>query len=126
MTYEELLDEIAEKEAEIKDLESKRDSLELDPDDYAQEFRDFLDEEGTVKIGSLEFYPSQIVEELDPTSFRCGLNDYLDSIDKTETQEYKDLSEQIEEAEDELETLQDDLAELEEEEERREELSITK
>ncbi len=33
-----------------------------------------------VEIGSLTFTPSRVLKELDPIAYRCGLNDYLDSL----------------------------------------------
>lgn len=47
------------------------------PRNYEQEYRDLLDEiYPEVKIGYLTFSPSRIVEELDPTAFRCGVADF--------------------------------------------------
>lgn len=54
----------------------------LKPVDIEERFAEILDEtHGTVKIMGLEFSPSQIVRELDPTAFSCGVNDYADSDD---------------------------------------------
>jgi hypothetical protein len=39
----------------------------------------------TVTVCGQEFNPSRILEELDPTAYRCGLNDFEDSIQETET-----------------------------------------
>ena len=33
-----------------------------------------------VKVGSLEYLPSRVLKEVDPIAYRCGLNDYLDSL----------------------------------------------
>jgi hypothetical protein len=33
-----------------------------------------------VKVGNLEYLPSRVLKELDPIAYRCGLNDYLDSL----------------------------------------------
>ena len=59
-------------EARIKD--------ELTPIDLEQLYRDVLDESGAVEVGGLSFMPSDIVEKLDPVAFRCGVNDYADSL----------------------------------------------
>ena len=58
-----------------------------------------------VQICGLTFSPSQIVRELDPTAFRCGMNDYLDGDDSLEeiaddwyrADEVQKLREEIEE-----------------------------
>jgi hypothetical protein len=33
-----------------------------------------------VKIGNLGYSPSRVLKEVDPIAYRCGLNDYLDSL----------------------------------------------
>ena len=38
-----------------------------------------LDSEGTVTVAGMEFYPSRILEELDPVAYHCGYNDWVDS-----------------------------------------------
>ena len=47
-----------------------------------------------VTIGSISFDPSRVLKELDPTAFRCGLADWLDSegltTDKDEDDEDED------------------------------------
>jgi len=42
-------------------------------------YDEMLDCEGTVKVGGLDFYPSRIIEELDPIAYRCGYSDWLDA-----------------------------------------------
>ena len=64
-----------------------------------------------VQICGLTFSPSQIVRELDPTAFRCGMQDYLDGDDTLEyvadewyiAYEVEKLREEIEAAEEEEE-----------------------
>ena len=43
-------------------------------------FREALDCDGAVKVGGLQFYPSEILEKLDPIAFREGVNDYADML----------------------------------------------
>lgn len=43
-------------------------------------YDDALDGEGEVEVAGLTFYPSRIIEELDPIAYRCGFNDYMDSL----------------------------------------------
>lgn len=43
-------------------------------------FRDALDCEGVVKIGSLEYLPSQVLEAVDPIAFRIGVSEYADFL----------------------------------------------
>ena len=38
-----------------------------------------LDSEGAVFVAGIEFYPSRILELLDPIAYHCGYNDWKDS-----------------------------------------------
>ena len=72
-------------------------------DDY-DTYDESLDSEGTVTVCGMEFYPSRILEELDPVAYRCGYNDWVDSDqndleDALENEDYSEI-EWIEEPED--------------------------
>ena len=43
-------------------------------------FDDMLNESGSVVIGGIEFYPSDILKEMDPIAYDTNFNDYMDSI----------------------------------------------
>lgn len=43
-------------------------------------FRDALDCDDMVKIGSLEYLPSQVLEAVDPIAFRIGVSEYADML----------------------------------------------
>ena len=43
-------------------------------------FRDALDCGDMVKIGSLEYLPSQVLEAVDPIAFRIGVSEYADIL----------------------------------------------
>ena len=47
-------------------------------DDY-DAYDEALDSEGAVFVAGIEFYPSRILELLDPIAYRCGYNDWKDS-----------------------------------------------
>lgn len=47
--------------------------------DAIDSYNEMLNTYGIVKIGILEFEPARIVEELDPTAYRVGFNDYCDA-----------------------------------------------
>ena len=38
-----------------------------------------LDEMDDIRIGSLTYNPATVLKEVDPTAYRCGFNDWLDS-----------------------------------------------
>lgn len=48
--------------------------------DLIRMFNDLLDEQGVIKIGNLEYLPSKVLKEVDPTAYRCELADYADSL----------------------------------------------
>ena len=94
--------------AKLEELIAKRDAIEIDPDDYIDEYEECYDADGDITIGTLTFTPSAIVRELDPTAYRCGLVDYVDSLSVEDTPEYKKVQDQI----DELTELIDDFETL--------------
>tara|TARA_R110000751_G_scaffold245206_1_gene345226 strand:- start:14 stop:241 length:228 start_codon:yes stop_codon:yes gene_type:complete len=53
--------------------------------DYSREVYEMYDEmiddcSEEVKIGNMTYSPSRVLKEVDPIAYRCGLNDYLDSL----------------------------------------------
>lgn len=58
-------------------------------------------------------YASDLMQKHDPIMFRCGLNDFADSFDITNLDEYIDLESEIEELENEVAGLTEELEELE-------------
>ncbi len=88
-TREEIEEEIAALQERIKELEDGDDTTAYD---------EALDCEGPVKAGGYEFYPSRILEELDPVAYRCGLADYNDA-------ELNDLNGELDDLKAELEGL---------------------
>ena len=99
---------IEEIKKEIKTLENT-DINEL-IEDMEDRYSDMLDEcFPEVKIGYCSFNPSRIMRELDPTAFRCGVNDYADSLasDIQNLSEWEDIESQIYELNEELEELEE-------------------
>lgn len=98
--------EIENRVAEIKkDLEC----FEIDQSKHEESYKELIDEQGPVIVAGMKFTASRILEELDPTAYRCGLCDYVDSLDVTDDDEYRGL-------ESELAGLESELADLESEE----------
>lgn len=70
-----------QREKHIEAKLEKRVKENLKPIDLEELYRNMIDEcEPVVKVGGLSFTPSRIIEELDPTAFRCGVSDYADSL----------------------------------------------
>lgn len=72
-----------ELEAKIDELGKEIEDWEPDPDDYTEQYDDMLREccgndNGDVCIGALTYDVAYALRELDPTAYRCGMNDWLD------------------------------------------------
>ena len=88
------MNDIDEIKANIERLEARK--TELENGENTGEYDDMLDDSyGEVDICGMKYQSSRALKELDPTAYRCGLNDYNDS-------ELCDI-------EDQLEGLRDDL-----------------
>ena len=101
-------------QALIADKEKQQSQIELDPDDFADQFDEMLDESGTVEAGGHSFYPSRILKELDPIAYDCSLNDYADAVfDASETDDYKALQDEIDQLQSDIEDLENEIEDLE-------------
>lgn len=104
------------KQAEIDSLRQEQQALEVDPEDYTDQFDEMLDESGDVDVAGYTFSVSHILKNLDPIAYRCSLNDYVDSTYSIEDlDEYKEMEEKIGELENEITDLEDQITEAEEE-----------
>lgn len=106
--------EIRKIQDQITAKEAQQRQIEIDVDDYIDEYDSLLDESGPVTVCGLEYYPSLILGEVDPIAYRCGLNDFVDSTYSAEdTDEYKALAEEIDFLNDQISDLQDEIDDLE-------------
>lgn len=99
----------AEVQAEIDQWREELDLFEIDPDAYEDSYREYLDEQGTVEIGTLKYDVSRVLQAVDPVAYRCGLLDYVDSIDKEDDPGYKEIAEEVENLEDELSEILEEV-----------------
>lgn len=53
---------------------------EITDTDLNNMYDEMLDEQGEITIGSLVYYPSTVLERVDPIAYRIGLSEYYDSI----------------------------------------------
>lgn len=102
--------QLIEAQQNLESSESSRDCIEIDVDDLEDEYKEMLDECNGYFMG---YSASRILEELDPTAFRCGLNDYCDSKDIEDTQEWIEANEKVETIESEIEDLESQIEDLE-------------
>ena len=94
-------------------LEKQQEQIELDPDDYEDQFDDLLDESiPEIEIGCLTYSPSHVLKNVDPTAYRCGLNDFVDSLDVEDSDEYKALQDEIDQLQSDIEDLENQIADL--------------
>ena len=104
----------SEIELRITELRVELQNFEINPDQHEDAYRDLIDElGGEVTVAGIKFCASRILEELDPIAFRCGLNDYVDTLDVTEDEDYKAIELEIESLEEELAEIEEELAEVE-------------
>lgn len=116
-TIDEKKERLAELIARRDELTKAMDNFEVDPDEYENSYCEAIDEDGPVRIGTLEYTASYVLREIDPTAYRCGLNDYVDGIDKEDDAGFKELQEQLDENEDEISDIETEIEEEENEDE---------
>ena len=107
--------EIRKMRSMISDKEKQQDQIELDPDDFADQFDDSLDESiPEIEIGCLTYSPSHVLKNVDPVAYRCSLNDYADAVfDASETDDYKALQDEIDQLQSDIEDLESEIEDLE-------------
>jgi len=44
-------------------------------------YDEMLDEQGVIRIGNLEYYPSYVLEKVDPIAYRVGFSDFLNAYE---------------------------------------------
>lgn len=106
--------EIRKMQSQIADKEKQQSQIELDPDDFEDQFDDSLDNSiPEIEIGCLTYSPSHVLKNVDPTAYRCGLNDFVDSLDVEDSDEYKALQEEIDQLKSDIEDLESEIEDLE-------------
>jgi hypothetical protein len=53
--------------------------IKIDEDEAQALYRDALDEQGDIKIGSLSYSVSQVLKAVDPIAYRVGFSDFCDA-----------------------------------------------
>lgn len=100
----------------LKAKQAEMEAYEITRSEY--EYKQYLnDVYGTVEVCGHTFESGDLLEDADPTAFRCGLNDWIDSLDKEDEDDYKELMEEEEELENEISELEEKIEELESEDE---------
>ena len=86
-------------------MQGELENWEIDTEDsnVIVMYEEMLDCEGPVSVCGMKFDASRILKKLDPIAYRCGMNDFVDGLDKSDFGEYRELEEKLEELEYELE-----------------------
>ena len=106
--------EIRKMQALIADKEKQQEQIELDPDDYEDQFDESLDESiPEIEIGYLTYSPSHVLKNVDPTAYRCSLIDFVDSLDVEDSEQYIELQYEIDSLEDAIDDLESEIEDLE-------------
>jgi len=95
-----------ELQEELQLLRDELEDFEIDPDDYEGQYRDMLDGcYGVLNVCGYKYGASSVLARMDPTAYRCGLNDYVDGLEKEEDPKYKEIREKMESLENEIDSL---------------------
>jgi DNA repair exonuclease SbcCD ATPase subunit len=116
MNKETLEEKITELKDRIEELKTELDNLQIDHTSLADddEYSKWIDDlYMPYSIGYLTFEASHVLRELDPVAYNCGFSDYIDSLDISDSEEYKELESELEDLESELEDLESELEDLE-------------
>ena len=109
----ELKSKLLDAEKELSDIQYDIDNF--DASDYVTEndYDEMLDDcHGDIDICGYSYSASRALQEVDPTAYRCGYNDYVDSIDLDAIVEYCELTEQKDELESEIDDIQNEIDDL--------------
>ena len=98
--------------AALEVKKQEMDDYEIDPDSLEDNYKDCLNE--TYELPNGWGY-ADVLEMMDPIMYRCGLNDYADSFDKEEFEDYKELQEEFEEFDNINDRLNDEIFDIENE-----------
>ena len=113
---------------QIEMLESKIESVKSDIENKQSEIDNFEyeisetdfdsvldDNEQSVNVCGMQFYPSDILKICDPIAYRCAKSDYESNYDLDDVEEYCDLKDELEALESELEDFKSELEYLQSE-----------
>lgn len=103
-TTEEKDNQLDKLQIEIDELTDKIENFELDASEYEDSYDDMLND---CYPELFNMQPARILAECDPIAYRCGLSDYVDSLELSDSTEYTDMEEKLEELTNELEEIED-------------------
>ena len=94
----------------IKDKQKEMDCFDVSEYYDEEMFLDEMREEyGAVKIMGYEYNAIDTLREIDNIAFREMYNNHMDTLDKNDFEEYKELEDELEELENELLDIEEEL-----------------
>ena len=114
----ELESKLLDSQKELSDIQKEINNFDASEYVTENQYDDMLDEcHDMVTIGHLSYYPSTVLKEVDPIAYRCGYNDYADSVDMDldSIEDYRDLVQQKETLESEIDDIQNEIDDLNDE-----------
>lgn len=57
----------------------------ISEDDLEEQYDEFLDEFGSIKIGVIQLWPSEVLKKMDPIAYREGLLDFMAGMEEVLT-----------------------------------------
>ena len=122
-TLDQAQEKLAALQAELLEAQQRLEQAESDPSEIIPDctlsslYDDFLDEIYAEVFEALpiNLRPSVAIQEHDLPMYNCGYNDWLDSLDVSDFDEYKELVEEVEALECQVEELEEEIELLEEE-----------
>lgn len=120
-TVNEINAQIEAKQSEIEFINKSISLLTYNIDTFEYEcseddFDEMLDDcHETYNLGSMTFYPSDVLKSCDPIAYRISKSEYESSFDLDNCEDYTDMVEQLESLNNELDDLQSELSDLQDE-----------
>lgn len=98
------------------ELEAEREDFDVS-EHFSEEYiaENLNDQNGPVEVLGRGFDASRIIRELDPTAWREMVNDWLDAIDITTVDAYRDIESDLAYIENRLSDIEDEVQALREE-----------
>lgn len=105
---------IAEWQDSIQSKQSEIDNFEYECSE--SEFDEVLDDcHESYSLGSMTFYPSDVLKSCDPIAYRISKSEYESDYDLDDCEEYMDLKDELESLEEQLSDLESELSDSQDE-----------
>ena len=90
-------------------IEREISRFEVNPQNYVNQFNDFLDEQSKIEILGYPFSPSRVLRLVEPLTYGVELQKFADSIPKENDREYQNLLSQRHNLKTKIEIIEDQI-----------------